>query len=54
MATTESRGAAEAEILPPCQKDTGQLCLWSFPRGGSWIPLKKTLACRNVTGYNRG
>ena len=27
MATAESRGAVAAEILPPCQRDTGQLCL---------------------------
>ncbi len=55
MATAESRGAVEAEILPPCLKaDTGQLCLRSFPLGGRWIPLKKALACSNVTGCNRG
>jgi len=53
MATAESRGAVAAEILPPCQRDTGQLCLRSFPLGGRWIPLKKALACCNVTGYNR-
>ena len=34
MATTESRGAVEAEILPPCHRDTGQLCLRSFPARG--------------------
>jgi hypothetical protein len=54
MATAESRGAVEAEILPSCQRDTGQLCLRNFPLGGRWIPLKNALACRNVTGYNRG
>ena len=49
MATAESRGAVDGEILPPCLKaDTGQLCLRSFPPGGRWIPLKKALACCNV------
>jgi hypothetical protein len=27
MATTESSGGVEAEILPACRRDTGQLCL---------------------------
>ncbi|MEO7860708.1 MAG: hypothetical protein ABIU05_09725, partial [Nitrospirales bacterium] len=31
MATTEKRGAIEADVVPPGQRDTGQLCLRSFP-----------------------
>ena len=34
MATTESRGGVEAEILPPCQRDTGQLCLTELSCSG--------------------
>ena len=54
MATAENRGAVEADIVPPCQRNGGQLCLRSFPLGGRWIPLQKTLARCHVKGYKKG
>jgi hypothetical protein len=40
MATTESRGVLGAEILPPCQRDTGQLCLTEVFRSGEGSGLQ--------------
>jgi len=40
MATTESRGVLEAEILPLCQRDTGQLCLTELSCSGQGSGLQ--------------
>ena len=41
MATTENRGAVEADIVPPCQRDTEQWGLSEFPFLGSLLKLSE-------------
>ncbi len=53
MATTENRGAVDAEILPPCQRDTGQLCLAEFSGSGKGRQGRKSGKSR-LEGRIRG
>jgi hypothetical protein len=36
MATTENLGAGAADIVPPCQRDRGPLCLTEFSLVCGW------------------
>lgn len=52
MATTKNRGVAETEILPPCQRDTGQLCLTEFFRLGEGSGMQQ-MACDTGEAFFR-